>query len=60
MALKLVSICYAVIILMGCSNKQYEMYICYLLVLFEMISRILLVVVFRVFLKKEKFREKEY
>ncbi|GAA6831566.1 hypothetical protein HpBTM70_00090 [Helicobacter pylori] len=26
MALKLVSICYAVIILMGCSNKQYEMY----------------------------------
>ncbi len=27
---------------------------------FEMVSRILLVVVFRVFLKKEKFREKEY
>lgn len=26
MALKLVSICYAVIILIGCSNKQYEMY----------------------------------
>ncbi|GAA7862959.1 hypothetical protein HpBT115_09580 [Helicobacter pylori] len=26
MALKLVSICYAVIILMGCSNKQYEMH----------------------------------
>ncbi|WP_276318007.1 hypothetical protein [Helicobacter pylori] len=26
MALKLVSICYAVIILVGCSNKQYEMY----------------------------------
>ncbi len=26
MALKLVSICYAVIILMGFSNKQYEMY----------------------------------
>ncbi|MGT0070646.1 hypothetical protein V5H82_04640 [Helicobacter pylori] len=26
MALKLISICYAVIILMGCSNKQYEMY----------------------------------
>ncbi len=30
------------------------------IVLFEMVSRILLVVVFRVFLKKEKFREKEY
>ncbi len=27
---------------------------------FEMVSRILLVVFFRVFLKKEKFREKEY
>ncbi|MCQ2715858.1 hypothetical protein JT056_02670 [Helicobacter pylori] len=26
MVLKLVSICYAVIILVGCSNKQYEMY----------------------------------
>ncbi len=30
------------------------------IVLFEMVSRILLVAVFRVFLKREKFKEKEY